>query len=175
MTLEKNSRGGVIWITGLPNSGKTTLANKLYSEIQPLNPRTFKLDGDELRDLLKRREYDYEGRKELSMIYSHISCSLASMGYTIIISTVSLFHQIHAWNRSHIKNYIEIYLKSDLPFLLKRDNRKIYENKNHVVGLHIAPEYPLNPDIVLDSEDEESLNIGFVEILKKWKIFQYEN
>lgn len=57
------------------------------------------------------------------------------------------------WNRKNIKNYIEIYIKSNVNDIIRENKKKIYMNKKNsqFVGINIKPEYPKNPDIVVSN------------------------
>ena len=59
----------VIWMTGLPCSGKTTMAKKL----QELIPNMAILDGDELREWLSTKDFSREGRNEHNKKVSHLA------------------------------------------------------------------------------------------------------
>ena len=53
----------IIWLTGQPGSGKTTLANSLISNIKKDNSiKIINLDGDDLRSINKNKDYSKEGR-----------------------------------------------------------------------------------------------------------------
>ena len=54
----------VIWLTGQPGSGKTTLANELllYFKKEGTPKRIINLDGDDLRNINKNKDYSKEGR-----------------------------------------------------------------------------------------------------------------
>ena len=89
--------GRVIWITGLSGSGKTTLAKALQKEL----PGSILLDGDELREALgsANHGFDVESRKKLAKTYARLAGLLARQGFIVLVATISLFHDLHAWNR----------------------------------------------------------------------------
>ena len=72
----------MIWITGFPNSGKTTLAKHLVSHFKSATSHTpLLLDGDLLRDALSSmidvdRSYDVQYRLTLSYSYSRVPARL---------------------------------------------------------------------------------------------------
>ena len=75
---------------------------------------------------------------------------------------MSLFHEIHSWNRENIENYVEVFLDVPLFELEERDPKGLYakfkkgEIKN-IVGLDIKAEFPKNPDFHFKWENNESL------------------
>ena len=54
----------IIWLTGQPGSGKTTLANKLVDYLNKQNKKNkvINLDGDDLRSINKNKDYSKKGR-----------------------------------------------------------------------------------------------------------------
>ena len=81
----------IIWFTGQPGSGKTTLANALIESIKKEDPniKIINLDGDDLRNINKNKDYSKEGRiKNISTAIS-IMRFLANKNYLCIISIVA--------------------------------------------------------------------------------------
>ena len=170
--------GKVLWITGLSGSGKSTIANKIKNHL--VKEHFILLDGDELREVFSyndndndNKNYNYQTRINLAYKYSRICNLLAKQGINVIIATISLFDEIHIWNRENIKNYLEIYLKVNLEELKKRDPKKIYSNffqgkTSNVAGLDIDIDEPKNPDLVLDFSQEKKVESMIKIILEKY-------
>jgi adenylylsulfate kinase len=143
--------GAVIWITGLSGVGKSSLARALLPRLA--QPRLH-LDGDELREALSPLAGGYapQQRLKLALTYARLAQLASRQGQYVVCSTISLFHDVHEWNRNNITNYIEILLKTSDNNIKNRDYKNIYKNfDNNVMGTSIAPEYPLSPDIVIDN------------------------
>ena len=79
----------IIWLTGQPGSGKTTLANELLSKIQSENSqKLINIDGDDLRNISKNQDYSKEGRiKNISTIA--IMRFLCNKNHICVISVVA--------------------------------------------------------------------------------------
>lgn len=146
--------GSVIWITGLSGAGKTTLARALL----PLLPEpSILLDGDEMREALTlvANGYDYESRKRLAHTYARLCKLVASQGAITVCATISLFHEVHAWNRENLPGYYEVFLDISEEQRLARDYKQVYEknapgeNKFPVMGRELSPEFPQYPDITI--------------------------
>ena len=57
------------------------------------------------------------------------------------------------WNRRNIKNYIEIYIKSDVKKIIKEKKKKYILIKNtNLVGINVKAEFPKNSDIVINNK-----------------------
>ena len=157
-------RGRVYWITGLANSGKTTIGTALYYDLKKVKNNVIILDGDLMKEVARGSEdvkYELEDRKERAKRYSNIAKLLSDQGFWVIVCTISMFEQIREWNRKNIKGYIEIFL--DVPFdvLRKRDKKGIFNEKQYI-------EYPKNPDLIIINNGDTSV----YEIVKKIKRLQ---
>lgn len=121
MSIEENV-GAVFWITGLPRSGKTTLAKSLYVALRGSERPVVALDGDAFRAACGNDlGYDRTSRLQNARRLSGMCQLLSSQGLIVVCSTVSLFEEIHAWNRGNIRNYVEVVLKVSTETLNRRD------------------------------------------------------
>lgn len=160
-TLKKDQAGKVYWITGLSGSGKSTLCNNFVHYLRSNGKTIVKLDGDELRTIFDNSGHDRDSRMKLAYKYGQLCRLLSDQGVNVAISTISMFHEIHQWNRSNISGYLEIYLDVPLEVVKLRDPKKIYERAEkgelkHVAGVDLKVETPLNPDIVIDYAEDKS-------------------
>jgi len=154
----------VYWITGMSGAGKTTIGKIFYEHLRSSSSAIIFLDGDVLREIFSNgQKYDKESRKELAKSYARICKMISDQGVDVICSTVSMFHEVQAWNRKHINNYCEIYVKVPLEVLHERDQKGIYSNARNndgknIVGIDLLAEEPLNPEIVLCNDGSKTPN-----------------
>jgi adenylylsulfate kinase-like enzyme len=142
----------VIWITGLPGSGKTTLSINLAEFLSKNSIKAIRLDGDELRRVLSAdKNFSRVERMKLSKIYQNLAYLLNSQGFWVIVSTVSLFHEIQNENRIVFQNYLEIYLKIESTVLREGERSHLYKSSELFLN-DLAPEFPLKADIVLTTD-----------------------
>ena len=156
--------GSVCWITGLSGSGKTTLATILTNKLRATDKCIALLDGDELRVVfgatdVSEENHGREARLALAMRYSRLCRVLADQGVTVVIATISLFREVHAWNRANLPNYFEVFLKVPIEELRRRDPKGIYRRFDagqisSVAGLDLQVDEPQEADLLLDSIDE---------------------
>ena len=153
MSLSKKIPGGrVIWITGLSGAGKTTLARALLKRM----PEAILLDGDELREALgtPNSGFDVESRKKLALTYARLAGLLASQGKTVIVATISLFHEVHAWNRAHLSGYFEVFLDIPQEVCRRRDPKGLYAAERtgkagKMIGSAMDAEFPKQPHLII--------------------------
>ena len=149
--------GWVFWITGLSGSGKTTVGRLIFQQLRTRYAPSVFLDGDVLRDVFENNlGYSLEERRACARRYCRLSRMLAQQGLHVVIATISMFHECRRWNREHIANYYEIYLRAPLDLLAKRDRGELYRQAftgavKQVVGVDLPFEEPSNPDLIIDT------------------------
>jgi adenylylsulfate kinase-like enzyme/phosphohistidine swiveling domain-containing protein len=146
--------GRVFWITGLSGAGKTTLGQRLRDHLRAVGRSVIFLDGDALRGTISEGLGYSEGdRRKAAMRNARLCCLLAAQGTDVVCSTISLFHEVHRWNRSNIPGYFEIYLRVPLDELRRRDSKGVYDaaQNGHAVGVGIPPEIPEAPDLIIEN------------------------
>lgn len=167
MKIKIKKKGILFWITGLSGSGKTTLAKKILPFIHKRYGPTVHLDGDTLRGILKLYGYTFGERISNSEKFTKLSKLLTDQGINVVFSIVGLMNKPRAWNRRNIKKYIEVYIKSDVKKIILKGKKKIYKNKKNIVGINIKPQFPKNPDIIIENKFDKDLEILQLELQKK--------
>jgi cytidine diphosphoramidate kinase len=172
MKRKKNNQGLLIWITGLPGAGKSTLADQLYSEVKD-EFSSIRLDGDNLRKIMGNDlGYTVKNRIDNAYRISRMCKFLCDYNLLVICSTVSLYHQIQTWNRQNIEKVIEIYINVDGKILHQRDQKCLYSKAkskkiNNLIGIHQKPEIPRNPDLVIQNNKNLELLLKKTSNIKK--------
>ena len=129
-------------------------------------PQSILLDGDELRAVLQDLQcgYDVASRKKLAFSYAKMCHLLARQGHTVIIATISLFADLHEWNRENLPGYLEVFLDVPEDIRVSRDPKGLYASakngkNSHMAGVGTPVDFPNAPDVILDvaSTVEESV------------------
>ncbi len=165
---KSKDKGTVIWITGLSGAGKTTVAQATARLLRRNGVLPVLLDGDAVREVVQdpHTGYDRASRLDNAKRICRLAKLLADQGQVVLVATMSLFSEIHQWNREHLPRYREIYLKVDTASLVKRDARGLYSRfiqgeAQNVVGQDLEFEAPTQPDLLLINqepfEDPEAL------------------
>jgi len=176
----KNKSGRVIWITGLSGAGKSTLAKELSQYMRKCGELVIQLDGDELREVfgvVDADSFDYgqQSRLSLAMKYAKLCHLISAQGFSVVIATISLFSEVHIWNRNNLPGYFEIYLKVPLDELLRRDPKGIYSQFyagkiSNIAGLDLSIDEPKNPDLVFEFNRERRVDQMIDDIVNLMKM-----
>ena len=164
-------RGILFWITGFSGSGKTTLAKKILNFVVNKYGQTIIFSGDDIREIFKLEKFDKNSRLQYALSYSQLCELITKQGTNVIISTVSMYHKVRKWNKKNIKNYLEIYIESDIENLIKNKKKFFYKTKlENIVGKNIKAELPKKPDIIIQNNFEKPINKLKIELIKKIKL-----
>lgn len=138
----------VVWVIGLSGSGKTFLAKEIYKRFKR---KKILVDGDIVRKYITYKlKYSKKDRKKNSKLISDLCMFLESQGFLVICSILSIFREHQILNRKKFSNYFQIYIKSKITKLKKRNNKKIYSFKN-VVGKKIKFPKPYKSDLIIEN------------------------
>jgi len=146
-----------IWLTGLPASGKSTIASLLKQALQKMGITVQVLDSDELRKVLTPKPtYSLEERDWFYSVLVYIAKLLVDNGVNVIIAATGNKRRYRDEARYQIKNFIEVYLKCDIETCMKRDKKGIYEAAKKglastVPGLQDPYEEPDNAELMLET------------------------
>lgn len=153
-------KGWAIWITGLPASGKTTVAKLLREKLREEEIKVQVLESDELRKILTP-DPTY-GSQERSIFYNsivYIGTLLTDNGVNVIFDAVANRRKWREKARKNIKQFVEVYVDTPLAVCMERDPKGIYEKAEKgkastVPGLQAGYERPENPEVVVDGTDD---------------------
>ena len=165
-------KGKLIWITGLAGSGKTTIGKQVYSFLKEHNPSTIYLDGDSFRDIMGGSfGHSREQRFIVAFQIARLCQYLINQNINVVCTTISLFKEVHQFNREHIQYYFEIYIYCSFDELIKRDQKGIYSKAlkgelKDVVGIDIPFDEPTNCDFKIDNTEKIDLDNNVKQILR---------
>tara|TARA_B100001013_G_scaffold296853_1_gene197427 strand:- start:189 stop:713 length:525 start_codon:yes stop_codon:yes gene_type:complete len=149
--------GFIIWMTGLPCSGKTTIARKLSKHISNLAV----LDGDEMREWLSPNEdFSRSSINKHNKKVVNLAKLLLDHNVPVCVSKINPFVEDREDARKILKNhnFIEVYVKCSLEVCETRDVKGMYKKArtneiNNFIGIHVNYEPPTNPELIVDTEN----------------------
>jgi len=151
-------KGLVLWFTGLPGSGKTTIVKNIETILKK-QEKVEVLDGDELRKWLSSDVgFDKEGRERHIKRVIKISEMLSRNGVTVLVALISPYRNIREEARHLLgESFKEIFVKCSLQTCIRRDPKGNYARAlrgeiKEMTGIDDSYEEPLNPDLVINTE-----------------------
>jgi adenylyl-sulfate kinase len=154
------SRGVTVWFTGLPCSGKTTIADRLVPIIRDKGKKVERLDGDIVRRGLTRDLGFSKEDRDMNIERVTFVAKLLTRNDVIVLATfVSPYIARRQKSREEIGEFIEVYVKASIEECIKRDVKGMYQKAlrgeiKNFTGVNDPYEEPPNPEILLDTDIE---------------------
>ncbi len=168
----------VIWLTGMPGSGKTTIAKALHPKLLESGFRAEILDGDVVRkELSPELGFTKQDREIHARRVVYLCKLLSRNGVISIVCLISPYREFRRYARKEIStnnNFYEVYVKCSLETCMKRDPKGLYKKAlsgeiKDLTGLQDPYEEPENPEVIVDTERqtlEECVNTILNEVLR---------
>jgi len=146
-----------VWFTGLPLSGKTTIANKVYEKLQKLDIPLERIDSKDIREMFPNAGFSREERNRHIKRIGHLIQTLQKNSVSTVCSFVSPYRESRKMIREMVKNNIVVYVKADIETCKKRDYKGVYEKAlkgeiKNFTGISDIYEEPEHAEIVIDTE-----------------------
>ena len=125
--VEKKIEPFNLWFTGLPLSGKTTIADKVFKELQEFDIPLERLDSKDVRDLIPDVGFTREDRNRHMHRVGHLIKTLQNNSISTVASFVSPYKESRRVIRNMVKNNVVIYVKADIETCKNRDTKGKYK------------------------------------------------
>jgi adenylyl-sulfate kinase len=157
--LRNRHRGAVLWFTGLPASGKSTLAMLLEKKLHDHGMQAYVLDGDNIRRGLSRDlAFNSADRSENLRRVAEVAKLMADAGFVCIAAFISPLRKDRERARSiNGADFHEIYIRASLATCEARDPKGLYKKARaglveEFSGVSAPYEAPEEADFVADTE-----------------------
>jgi bifunctional enzyme CysN/CysC len=152
-------RSGVVWMTGLPGAGKSTLANMLEKRLHARGLRTYLLDGDNVRHgLNKDLGFTAADRVENIRRIAEVAKLMVDAGVIVITAFISPFRAERRMARELMRpgEFIEVFVDTPLEVAENRDPKGLYKKARrgdlkNFTGIDSPYEAPENPEVRIDT------------------------
>ncbi len=149
----------VVWFTGLPSSGKTTLANLLELSLHKAGRHTFFLDGDDFRSGLNRDlGFTEAARSENLRRAAHVVMMMLDAGLIVLCAFVSPSSRDREQVRLILEGrpFVEVFVDCPLSIAETRDPKGLYRKARlgklpEFTGIGSSYQVPISPDVRLDA------------------------
>ena len=158
-----------LWFTGLPLSGKTTIANRVYEELQKYQIPLERLDSQDIRKVIPNIGFTREDRDRHMHRIGYLIKTLQNNSISTVASFVSPYRESRKAIREMVKNNVVVYVKANIETCKVRDYKGVYkkalagEYKNFT-GIDDRYEEPQYAEIIIDT-DKLSIEEAVVEIV----------
>jgi len=157
MNYGNQKKGVVLWFTGLPASGKTTLGKAMLSILRLNNIQVELLDGDEVRQGISfDLGFSKEDREKHAKRVVYISKLLERNGVFVIVTLISPYKETREYARKNLQNFVEIHVKAPVEVCIKRDPKGLYKKAlrgeiHNFTGIDDPYEEPENPELIIET------------------------
>lgn len=161
--MAKKNKGFTLWFTGLPCSGKSTLAEIVAKELEQRGRLVEVLDGDVVRThLTKGLGFSKEDRDTNIRRIGYVCGLISKHGGVAISAAISPYRAIRDEVRAGVAQhatFVEVFVNTPLEECIKRDVKGMYkkalagEMKNFT-GVDDPYEAPPNPELVIETMQE---------------------
>ena len=149
--------GRLIWLTGLPGSGKSTIADGAVRRLHALGVHTYVLDGDNVRTgLNKDLGFTPQDRAENVRRVAEVGRLMADAGLVVLVALVSPYRADRRAAREIFPPgmFVEVYVDTPVDVCAARDHKGLYAKAAagslpNMTGVGQAYEAPENADLIL--------------------------
>lgn len=144
--------GAIVWFTGLPASGKTTLATRVHAAIGGIL-----LDSDVLREVLEAG--DHADRDGFYRRLAALATTLAHQGHVVLVAATASLRRYRDAARAIAPSFIEVHVTTPLAECERRDPKQLYLRARRgdaplLPGVGAPYEAPLAPEVTASGGDD---------------------
>jgi len=149
-----------VWITGLPASGKSTIASALRDQLTSREIDVAVLESDTLRRILTPSpRYDEEERENFYRAMVYVGILLTEHGVPVIFDATANRRAYRDEAREQISRFLEVFVDCPLEVCIRRDRKGTYRKAQEgtatiVPGLQVPYEAPENADVIMRGDVE---------------------
>jgi adenylylsulfate kinase len=150
-----------VWVTGLPSSGKSTLATALAAQLAARGVDVAVLESDALRRIFTPRPvYTEEERDVFYQAMAYVGRLLVEHGVAVIFDATANRRAYRDRARQSIPHFLEVHVDCPLADCMARDTKGIYRRAREgatrtLPGLQVVYEPPEQPDLVVPGNRED--------------------
>ncbi len=153
---KKSIKAGVIWLTGLPAAGKSTIAKALAIKLRSLGHEVEELDGDAIREVFPSTGFSRTDRDQHIRRVGFMASRLEAHGVTVVASLISPFEDSRLFVRQLCKKYFEVFVDTPLDVCESRDPKGLYKKARagliqSMTGIDGPYEVPTQPELVVNT------------------------
>jgi adenylylsulfate kinase len=152
--------GAVVWVIGLPSSGKSTLAGRIATRLRAAGLQSALLDGDQIRAALDPRPgYDWQARSRFYGTLARLAALLANQGLVAVVAATASRRAFRERARALAPRFVEVFVDVPLEVCAARDTKGLYAAARRgaapdLPGVGSGFERPEHPDVVASGGED---------------------
>lgn len=164
-TLPGAGDGLTVWLTGLPSSGKSTIARGVATLLRESGRRVTVLDGDEIRAHLTRDlGFSRADREENVRRIGFVARLLASNGVITLVPVIAPYlasrELVRAAHDEQGVGFVEVYIATPVDVCADRDVKGLYARQRAgeltgLTGVDDPYEPPSSPDLLVPTQTQD--------------------
>ncbi len=164
-----SARGCVVWLTGLPSSGKSTLALRVRSRLIEAGQTVALLDGDAVRAaLVPPPGYDDAARDGFYATLGKLAALLARQGLIVLVPATAHRRGWREQARGLAPAFLEVYVRTDFDECRRRDTKGLYHRSPAALpGAGITYEPPPAPDVSAGGGHDDGAVATIVKLIQQ--------
>jgi bifunctional enzyme CysN/CysC len=164
----KGQRPVILWFTGLPGSGKSTIANLVERSLAAEGRHTYLLDGDNVRHGLNR-DLGFTGADRVENIrrVAETAKLFVDAGLIVLVSFISPFESERKMARELVRQgeFVEVFVDAPLDACMARDPKGLYAKAKagqlkNFTGIDSPYERPTCPELSLDTVKRDAVTLA---------------
>jgi adenylylsulfate kinase len=149
------SAGAILWFTGLPASGKSTLAERTRAALVGRGRAAVVLDSDAVRDVLGAESYADGARDDFYRVIADLAGLLADQALIVLVAATAPRRAHRERARTGRRRFLEVWVRTSQADCEARDGKGLYARARAgeittLPGVGVRFEPPAHPDVVAD-------------------------
>ncbi|MDP3300686.1 MAG: adenylyl-sulfate kinase [Sulfuricurvum sp.] len=146
-----------LWFTGLPMSGKTTIADLVFEKLKKYQIPMERIDSKDIRDIVPNIGFTREDRNRHMHRIGYLIKTLQNNSISTVASFVSPYRESRKAIREMVKNNVVVYVKADIETCKERDYKGVYAKAlagelQNFSGVNDVYEEPTHAEIIIDTD-----------------------
>ena len=151
--------GIVVWFTGLPSSGKSTLAQAVREQLRERGQLPCVLDGDVMRAIITPNlGYSEPERAQFYSALARLAGELAAQGLIVLVPATAHLREYRELARALATRFLEVWVTTPLQECQRRDSKGLYasaaSSPGQLPGIDLAYETPQHAEVLASGGDD---------------------
>lgn len=146
-----------LWFTGLPMSGKSTIADLVFEKLKKYQIPMERIDSKDIRDIVPNIGFTREDRNRHMHRIGYLIKTLQNNSISTVASFVSPYRESRKAIREMVKNNVVVFIKADIETCKERDYKGMYAKAlagelQNFPGVNDVYEEPTHAEIIIDTD-----------------------